>query len=229
MTVDDIDRCSGSDRIVLTDGSGIEIATLCDSSDTNSYETTTGQFKITFTTDSHSGTYKGFQAIYNLYYFSDYSCFTYNDDFKCENEWCIPESLHCDGTKHCSDNTDEVDCSSDTSATTIIIVVVVVFTVTVLAIPVLGAIASAVQNGCAKKSSTSPSSTTSPARSRTARQPADDVPVSATPAYMQRPIDEFGGTYDPAYPTPGLPPENSRNPTNFGPENPYTPTYPTTN
>ncbi|XP_077983394.1 uncharacterized protein LOC144438225 isoform X2 [Glandiceps talaboti] len=184
--------CSGTDRIVVTDGNGNEVASLCSNADKGSYETKTGQFKLTFTTDSNSGTNNGFQAVFNQYYEKDSSCNSDSSDFHCDNDWCIPESLRCDGTKHCSDNTDEVGCSGDTSTTTIIIIVSVVIVVIIFGVVIIGLVIKKVCANSKRKATKSRVGTGIPAD--------EGVTVSATPAHMQRPVGELGATYDPAYP-----------------------------
>ncbi|XP_070575419.1 tolloid-like protein 2 [Ptychodera flava] len=116
--------CSGSDVITVTDSTGTVSETICDNDYLPSIETLADlpSLNVTFeSTGSHSTSYKGFSAVFALYYIPSGPC--HENDFACSSGRCISNGLRCDGTNHCSDNSDEENCSDSESDTPDIILI----------------------------------------------------------------------------------------------------------
>nr|XP_002737503.1 PREDICTED: cubilin-like [Saccoglossus kowalevskii] len=120
-TVNDHD-CLGGDYIILS-RSSVGQYTICHPNDTADMYITSGAFEIStrFTEPTHPRRYRGFKAVYSLYYYAGtHGNCTYASDFKCDNNRCIAGSLRCDGNDNCGDNTDEEACGLKDDAALII-------------------------------------------------------------------------------------------------------------
>ncbi|CAK8680068.1 unnamed protein product [Clavelina lepadiformis] len=76
---------------------------LCGSNKPKDFESSTNQVRIHLYTD-YVVTTKGFLLAWN---FTD-TCS--NDEFRCWNGSCIPFEQKCDGVRHCTDDSDEIEC-----------------------------------------------------------------------------------------------------------------------
>ncbi|XP_070575422.1 tolloid-like protein 2 isoform X1 [Ptychodera flava] len=154
--------CSGSDVITVTDSTGTVSETICDNDYLPSIETLADlpSLNVTFeSTGSHSTSYKGFSAVFALYYIPSGTCHV--NDFACSNGRCISNGLRCDGTDHCSDNSDEENCSdSESDSPDIILIVGLAFGGVVLLLIIIVLV---VYCCCCKEpTSTAPSSANKP-------------------------------------------------------------------
>nr|XP_006826106.1 PREDICTED: cubilin-like [Saccoglossus kowalevskii] len=214
LDVDLYDSGPFEDSIGIFDQYGTPVDTLYGSDGVGIQYQSTSTMRITLTgVNTHYGDYRGFRAVYTLYYESYYTC---NDaDFHCDNHRCIHESLSCDDLDNCGDNSDEHECSSPDNLG---VILGGVFGSLIIIIIII-----AVCCCCCKKkpAATSPSSTTTrmaTSTGTTARpKPNDTQPTVFTVSYNAQPQPPAGyyPPPPPAYGYGGGPPGGGYNYANY--------------
>ncbi|CAK8680120.1 unnamed protein product [Clavelina lepadiformis] len=98
------------DYLVIYDG-GIQYTGVrfCGTFKPNDFESTSNQVRIQFYSDGGLQT-KGF--LLNWQFVDACS----SNEFRCWNGSCISGTQHCDGIRHCFDDSDEIECAQDSSA-----------------------------------------------------------------------------------------------------------------
>ncbi|XP_002730804.1 cubilin-like [Saccoglossus kowalevskii] len=109
-------ECYEGDVIILLYRSEPVLHAICHGNGTGvSYTDSLGiTIEMSFTNLVVTSEYRGFKAIYSLYYEKDtisQSCL-HGHDFLCSNYRCISDSLRCNNYDNCGDNSDEDNCST---------------------------------------------------------------------------------------------------------------------